>query len=103
MTDKIGTYQWMAPEVIEGKNYTEKCDIFSFGIIMWEIATRQPPFKNINGFQVSIKVLNDDLRPVLPKRTPEKWARLCKRCWARNPDRRPSAKQIIQELERMTF
>ena len=40
MTDKIGTYQWMAPEVIAGKNYTEKCDIFSFGIIMWEIASR---------------------------------------------------------------
>ena len=40
MTDKIGTYQWMAPEVIAGQNYTELCDIFSFGIIMWEIASR---------------------------------------------------------------
>lgn len=43
MTGKIGTYQWMAPEVIKGDKYTEKADVFSFGIILWEIATRKPP------------------------------------------------------------
>lgn len=40
MTSKIGTYQWMAPEVISGQIYTTKADVFSFGIIMWEIASR---------------------------------------------------------------
>lgn len=35
----------MAPEVISGKKYTEKADVFSFGIILWEIASRQPPYK----------------------------------------------------------
>jgi len=33
----------MAPEVIKGENYTEKSDVFSFGIVLWEIATRKPP------------------------------------------------------------
>ena len=47
MTNKIGTYQWMAPEVISGKVYTEKADVFSFGIIMWEVASREPPYKSI--------------------------------------------------------
>lgn len=40
MTGKIGTYQWMAPEVIGSEQYSEKADVFSFGIILWEIASR---------------------------------------------------------------
>ena len=40
MTNKIGTYQWMAPEVIDNKPYTEKADVFSYSIILWEIASR---------------------------------------------------------------
>lgn len=47
MTGKIGTYQWMAPEVISGLNYTEKADVFSFGIILWEIASREPPYRRM--------------------------------------------------------
>lgn len=47
MTSKIGTYQWMAPEVISGQVYTEKADVFSFGIILWEIASREPPYRSI--------------------------------------------------------
>jgi len=43
----------MAPEVISGKLYTEKADVFSFGIILWEIASREPPYKNVNGIEVS--------------------------------------------------
>lgn len=49
MTSKIGTYQWMAPEVIKGFKYTEKADVFSFAVIMWELATRKPPYYGIDG------------------------------------------------------
>ena len=37
----------MAPEVISSQDYTEKADVFSFGIILWEIASREPPYKSI--------------------------------------------------------
>jgi len=47
MTGKIGTYQWMAPEVISAFQYTEKADIYSFGIILWEIASREAPYRSI--------------------------------------------------------
>ena len=46
MTKKIGTFQWMAPEVITGDRYSEKADVFSYGIILWEIASREPPYKS---------------------------------------------------------
>jgi mitogen-activated protein kinase kinase kinase 9 len=103
MTGKIGTYQWMAPEVISGHNYTEKADVFSFGIILWEIAAREPPYRNISGLQVSIEVVNNDLRPTIPKKTPENFAKLVRKCWDREPSKRPSFKEIIKELEAMKF
>lgn len=46
MTKMIGSHQWMAPEVITGEQYSEKADIFSYGIILWEIAAREKPYKS---------------------------------------------------------
>lgn len=92
MTGKIGTYQWMAPEVIASQKYSEKADVFSYGIILWEIASREPPFKNLSGLQVSMEVLNNDLRPKIPKNTPESYVKLMKKCWDREPSKRPSFK-----------
>lgn len=45
MTNKIGTFQWMAPEVITGTSYNEKIDVYSYGIILWEIMHEKPPFR----------------------------------------------------------
>lgn len=81
MSSKIGTFQWMAPEVISGEFYSEKADVFSYAIILWEIAAREPPYKNIMGTKVSIDVIKLDLRPEIPKNTPEQFAKLIKRCW----------------------
>ncbi len=92
MTGKIGTYQWMAPEVIASQKYSEKADVFSYGIILWEIASREPPFKHLSGLQVSLEVLNNDLRPPIPKKTPEPFAKLMRKCWDREPSKRPSFK-----------
>lgn len=47
MTDNKGSAAWMAPEVFEGQIYNEKCDVFSWSIILWEILAREQPFKNI--------------------------------------------------------
>ena len=52
MTGQCGTYQWMAPEVIEGRSYTEKADVFSYGIILWELLTRRIPYDGMQPMQV---------------------------------------------------
>lgn len=44
MTGQAGTFHWMAPEVLENSPYTQKADVYSFGIVMWEILAREPPF-----------------------------------------------------------
>jgi mitogen-activated protein kinase kinase kinase 7 len=50
MTNMKGSAAWMAPEVFEGNTYSEKCDVFSWGIILWEMLTRRLPFEEIGFF-----------------------------------------------------
>ncbi|KAL4506717.1 hypothetical protein ABPG72_000288 [Tetrahymena utriculariae] len=101
MTNKIGTYQWMAPEVINTFYYTEKADVFSYSIILWEIASREPPYRGIKGDVVAEKVYSENLRPVIPPTTPKFFQSLIQQCWDANPDNRPSFKEIIKYLEVM--
>ncbi|CAM9942732.1 unnamed protein product [Sphacelaria rigidula] len=54
MTGQAGTYHWMAPEVINSQHYTEKADVFSYGIILWEIFTRAIPYGGMQPVQVTI-------------------------------------------------
>ncbi len=71
MTGKVGTFQWMAPEVIKSKKYSEKADVYSFGIILWEMASRLPPFKEYKWKDICFKVGDENLRPVIPKDCPK--------------------------------
>ena len=104
MTSKIGTYQWMAPEVINGYKYTQKADVFSFGIILWELATRKPPYYGIDGQMVSQKVVKENLRPkISEKECPGPFLDLMKRCWHEDAEKRPHFSKIIQELDSMNF
>ena len=89
----------MAPEVIRTKHYSEKADVYSYGIILWEIASREPPYKNMKGTYVILEVVNKNLRPAIPSKCPKSFARLIKRCWNKEPNLRPNFKDIIHELK----
>ena len=100
MTKSRGTYQWMAPEVIANGTYTEKADVFSFGIILWEFWSKDPPYKGIKAKDVAIKVkLNDNYRPLIPDEVPEDIAELMRCCWDSDPDKRPTFLEIVKFLD----
>uniref|UniRef100_A0AAV1UUN1 Protein kinase domain-containing protein n=1 Tax=Peronospora matthiolae TaxID=2874970 RepID=A0AAV1UUN1_9STRA len=99
MTGNCGTVQWMAPEVLGNCKYTEKADVFSFGIVVWEIFTGQCPYDGMTQIQVALGVLNHDLRPVIPRSCPRFFARLIQSCWAREPSLRPSFSDIMHTFE----
>ena len=100
MTGRIGTYQWMAPEVISSSHYTEKADVYSFGVIMWEMASRKPPYYGIDVSEVAHRVVHKNYRPPIKDlNVPFSWTSLMKRCWQKESSKRPSFSQIIHELE----
>ena len=100
MTKLRGTFQWMAPEVITNENYTEKADVYSFGIILWEFWSKEPPYKGIKAKEVGIKVKNNkNFRPTMPDEVPQEIAELIKCCWDADPDKRPTFLDIINYID----
>lgn len=93
----------MAPEVIRGREYTEKADVFSFGIILWEIATRQPPYRNLTAVQVGMQVAHQKLRPSIPRNTPKEFSDLMQECWDQDPDNRPTFARCVNVISSWRF
>ncbi|EGC29254.1 hypothetical protein DICPUDRAFT_159186 [Dictyostelium purpureum] len=94
-----GTPSWTSPEILRGQRYTDKADVYSFGIILWECATRQDPYAGIPPFQVIFAVGREGLRPPIPKVGPPKYIQLIIDCLNENPNHRPSMEQVLERLE----
>jgi hypothetical protein len=95
-----GTPLWMAPEVLEGKEFSTSADVYSFGIVLWEIYTRKEPFNQFRNYQkFKEAVVRQGTRPRLPQECPPSLAQLIERCWAADPLLRPNFVSILDELE----
>ncbi|KAA0040325.1 serine/threonine-protein kinase STY46 isoform X1 [Cucumis melo var. makuwa] len=102
MTAETGTYRWMAPEVIEHKPYDHKADVFSFGIVLWELLTGKLPYEFLTPLQAAVGVVQKGLRPTIPKHTNPKLADLLEKCWQQDPSCRPDFCEIIDILLQIT-
>ncbi|KAG4918619.1 hypothetical protein JHK84_055920 [Glycine max] len=101
MTAETGTYRWMAPEVIEHKPYDHKADVFSFGIVLWELLTGKLPYEYLTPLQAAIGVVQKGLRPTIPKNTHPKYVELLERSWQQDPTLRPDFSEIIEILQQL--
>eukprot|EP01095_Lingulamoeba_sp_RSL-Kostka_P001500 TRINITY_DN12086_c0_g1_i1.p1 TRINITY_DN12086_c0_g1~~TRINITY_DN12086_c0_g1_i1.p1 ORF type:complete len:557 (+),score=118.40 TRINITY_DN12086_c0_g1_i1:74-1744(+) len=95
----VGTPCWTAPEILRHESYSEKCDVYSYGVVIWEAYTRKKPYKNLTAFQVVVAVVNSGLRPQIPENCPQNWRQLMQDCWDEHPDNRPTFSEIIQRIE----
>jgi len=94
-----GTPAWAAPEVIKNYHYTEKADVYSYGICLWEFWCRKDPYEGMPTFQIIFAVGNNGERPTIPESCPRDYVQLMKDCWSQEPDRRPGFNQIVPRLK----
>ncbi|KAI0499275.1 hypothetical protein KFK09_020178 [Dendrobium nobile] len=99
-----GTLPWMAPELLNGSSnkVSEKVDVFSFGIVLWEILTGDEPYANMHYGAIIGGIVNNTLRPLIPVSCDPEWRRLMELCWAPDPQQRPSFTQIANRLRAMS-
>jgi len=98
MTGNTGTLRYMAPEVALGKSYNHSIDVYSFGIILWQIIKGKVPYETMSKKAYINRVVLGKERPPLDKGWPKRLTRLIQRCWNDDGDKRPSFKGKIHTI-----
>lgn len=121
MTAEMGTVAWMAPEVLQGRKYAERADIYSFGVLLVELDTFRHPYdtssrtsasdaklgdesqseRPTTSTQMALMVAAGELAPSVSRECPPRVAELAARCLHYDPAARPSAVEIHYELRRI--
>ena len=102
LMERVGTCHWMAPEVINSQRFSTKADVYSYGIIIWEVCTREMPYDYIDKdnilFKVSVRRERPNLKRI-PNDTPKQLVELMQKCWDHDPNKRPSFDNIIEFIK----
>ncbi|EGG23797.1 ankyrin repeat-containing protein [Cavenderia fasciculata] len=109
LTKMRGTFAYCAPEVYFGEQFSVKSDVYSIGMILWELVTRcincryERPFsefKNLqHDFQIIIQTAKRGLRPTIPPACPANFAALINNCWDAKFENRPTCTDIVSALQ----
>ncbi|RHY63738.1 hypothetical protein DYB34_012260 [Aphanomyces astaci] len=106
MTSNIGTVAWIAPEVLTGGHYSEKADIYSFGVFLSELDTLESPYaemteKNAGGFsnaRIAMMVSEGALQPTFTDVVPSPILDLAQKCLSFRDVNRPTARDVAATL-----
>ncbi|KAF8085508.1 hypothetical protein N665_0665s0017 [Sinapis alba] len=96
-----GTAEWMAPEVLRNEPADEKCDVYSYGVILWELFTLQQPWGKMNPMQVVGAVGFQHRRLEIPESVDPRIADIISKCWQTDPRSRPSFAEIMISLKQL--
>ena len=99
MTQGVGTACWLSPEVINHAHFSKHSDVYAFGIILWEVFTRQDVYSGLSAAQIIAKVAHEGLRPVVPPDCP--WESVMTACWKVDPNDRPNFYTVLMELSKI--
>jgi serine/threonine protein kinase len=94
----FGVLPYIAPEVLQGKPYTQASDIYSFGIITYELLANSYPYPKMDDIELALKVCSG-YRPILDKLPiPQLLKDLIKRCWDADPKKRPNSEELLETI-----
>lgn len=99
LTGDTGTIRYMAPEVALSQPYTEKADVFSFAVVLWQILEMEVPYGKLHDEAIQRKVIDLGYRPRIDPQWPQSIRRLLQDCFASSP-RRPSMDVVCSVLRR---
>jgi len=99
MSGETGSLRYMAPEVAESKPYNHKADVFSFGILLWELLSCKKPFDGLNRDSFYERVVHGEGRPPIHKKWPKELTNLMVDCWSVDIEARPSFQQIVERID----
>ena len=99
LTAETGTYRYMAPEVIRHECYDYSADVYSFGILTWEMITHERPFEPLSQIEAAGLVAIEQQRPPFPQDIPLAAKCLIENCWKETPSTRMTVEDVIQSLD----
>jgi serine/threonine protein kinase len=97
----VGPVKWFPPESLRDRAYSEKSDVWAYGITLIEITTGHEPYPGQDLLAVALKVRDDGYRPIdqIPSDCPPYLARVMEMCWGATPQDRPTFVEIVHFLE----
>ncbi|KAF9291807.1 hypothetical protein BGZ88_006728 [Linnemannia elongata] len=100
MSDPFSFVRWLAPEKMTPPEvrYGPECDIYSFGMLLFEIASNKIPFVSFNDRELPEKIVRDDLYEKVPEGTPAEFGNIMTACWSHDPRLRPTVSQVLLVL-----
>lgn len=90
---------WLAPETLHTGDYTKASDLYSFGMLLWEIVTGKEPYQDKKPAEIIKHVVDRNQREALAANIPEVYRKLIDQCWQVDPKRRPALSDILRQLE----
>ena len=101
MSGETGSLRYMAPEVAEGLPYNSSADVYSFGIILWELNSSKKPFEGLNRDLFYERIVHGGERPPLNRKWPRELSNLMSECWDADLHNRPTFHDIVRRLDAM--
>jgi len=103
MTGGTGSLRYMAPEVADSRPYNNKADVYSFGILLWELLSCKKPYAGLGIDEYYDEVVYGEVRPNIDSRWHKELADLMIKCWHKEIENRPNSQEIVSILESISI
>mmetsp|Transcript_12196 Transcript_12196/g.15809 ORF Transcript_12196/g.15809 Transcript_12196/m.15809 type:complete len:329 (-) Transcript_12196:59-1045(-) len=97
--DNIRNRRYQAPEVVLEGAFSEKSDVYSFSLILWQVLVLAVPYREMDSHQHLEKVVNQDFRPSIPEEWPSELKTLLSQCWHKLPRKRPTFPVLLRKID----